>query len=66
MGPKSNTPFPASEAFSDNRQPSSPMEPIRIQFYLLALALGLALNVAPHAADVSPAETKAIAEQLTN
>src|SRR4029077_12013206 len=35
----------------------------RIQFYLLALALGLPLNVTIHAADVSPAETKAIAEE---
>jgi hypothetical protein len=39
------------------------MKPIRIQFYLLALVLGLALNVTTHAADVSPAETKAITQE---
>ena len=37
------------------------MKLLRMQF--LALALGLALNVTTRAADLTPAETKAIAEE---
>jgi hypothetical protein len=42
------------------------MKRITTRFNLPALAATLVLSPTLHAADLSPAETKAIAEQLTN
>src|SRR6476620_11754821 len=58
MGPRSNSPPARVNAFfCPNRLP---MKHIRMQFPLLAVALML---TTAHAADITPAETKAIAEE---